>query len=154
MSYGITDQTTKHGCNPVCAVICFESERLLGRCVPPDMGCKQIGQATNSTPYMDMISTKPGLTVDSRRPSMNRFAAVPAKVLHAGVVMRMMPHPRADKLNQNRFAFAPAYPMYRTPKISPWEDAAEDNLQEFDQQDIQNRIYCLPTIRNNSATHE
>jgi hypothetical protein len=47
---------------------------------------------------MDIIITKPGLTVDSRKPKRKRFAAVPAKLWQAGVVMRIMPHP-ADILD-------------------------------------------------------
>lgn len=42
---------------------------------------------------MLMISTKPGFTVDSSSPKRKRFAAVPAKFVHAGVVMRITPQP-------------------------------------------------------------
>lgn len=42
---------------------------------------------------MLMIRTKPGFTVDSRKPRRKRLAAVPAKLWHAGVVMRIMPQP-------------------------------------------------------------
>jgi hypothetical protein len=41
---------------------------------------------------MDMIQTKAGLTVASVMPRKNRFVAMPANDLHAGVVMRMIPH--------------------------------------------------------------
>jgi hypothetical protein len=41
---------------------------------------------------MDMIQTNAGLTVASVRPRKNRFVAMPAKEVHAGVVMRMIPH--------------------------------------------------------------
>ena len=43
---------------------------------------------------MLMIKTKPGLTVDSSRPSKKRFVAMPAKLLQAGVVRRITPHPK------------------------------------------------------------
>lgn len=40
---------------------------------------------------MDMIKTNPGLTVASTAPSRKRFAEIPAKLVHAGVVMRIIP---------------------------------------------------------------
>jgi hypothetical protein len=40
---------------------------------------------------MDIRRTKPGLTVASREPRRNRFVASPAKEVHAGVVMRIIP---------------------------------------------------------------
>jgi hypothetical protein len=43
---------------------------------------------------MDMIATKAGFTVASVSPSIKRFVAMPAKLVHAGVVMRMIPQLR------------------------------------------------------------
>jgi len=43
--------------------------------------------------HIDIIRTKPGLTVASMAPSKKRFVAMPPKFVHAGVVMRIMPHP-------------------------------------------------------------
>jgi hypothetical protein len=40
---------------------------------------------------MDIIKTKPGLTVASTAPRRKRFAAIPPKLVHAGVVMRIIP---------------------------------------------------------------
>lgn len=40
---------------------------------------------------MDMISTNAGLTVASVTPRKKRFVAMPAKDVHAGVVIRMAP---------------------------------------------------------------
>lgn len=42
---------------------------------------------------MDIMRTKPGLTVASMAPSRKRFVAMPPKEMHAGVVMRIMPQP-------------------------------------------------------------
>ena len=39
-----------------------------------------------------MRRTKPGLMLASSAPSRNRFVAIPAKDVHAGVVMRIIPH--------------------------------------------------------------
>jgi hypothetical protein len=63
---------------------------------------------------MDIRRTKPGFTVASTAPliivslhiwevgryshSRNRFVAMPAKLVHAGVVMRIIPHPIVAKL--------------------------------------------------------
>lgn len=41
---------------------------------------------------MDIIKTKPGFTTASKKPSRKRFVAIPAKFVHAGVVIRIMPH--------------------------------------------------------------
>ena len=40
---------------------------------------------------MLIINTNPGLTVASNAPNKNRFVAIPAKEVHAGVVIRMTP---------------------------------------------------------------
>ena len=44
------------------------------------------------TYHIDISSTKPGLIADSRAPRKKRLVAMPAKDLHAGVVMRTQPH--------------------------------------------------------------
>jgi hypothetical protein len=41
---------------------------------------------------MDMRRTNPGFTVASSAPRRNLFAAIPAKEVHAGVVIKMIPH--------------------------------------------------------------
>lgn len=40
---------------------------------------------------MDMIRTNPGLTIASTTPRKNRFVAMPAKLLHPGVVINIAP---------------------------------------------------------------
>jgi hypothetical protein len=40
---------------------------------------------------IDIMRTKLGLTVASAAPRRKRFAAMPPKLMHAGVVMRIIP---------------------------------------------------------------
>jgi len=41
--------------------------------------------------HIDIRRTKPGLMEASNAPRRKRFVAIPAKDVHAGVVMRMIP---------------------------------------------------------------
>jgi hypothetical protein len=64
---------------------------------------------------MLIIMTKPGFTVDSRKPKRKRFAAVPAKLVQAGVVIRIIPHPTdvLEVLVDKDVGFRKAYQLYK-----------------------------------------
>jgi hypothetical protein len=81
----VTDQAAEHGGDAVGAVV----------------GSRRRGCSADVY-HMLIIKTKPGFMLDSRRPRRNRFAAVPAKEVHAGVVMRIIPQPLVGQVEGTR----------------------------------------------------
>lgn len=103
MSDGVAQETTKDAGNAVEAVVCYETERLFVLLVVHGLhwsvilSCLPPLTVYWTEPFWEgeiertMMSTNPGLTTASTTPRRNRFAAMPAKFVHAGVVIMRIP---------------------------------------------------------------